>query len=852
MSPPSTPGEDSLRPPDLRLGTFQPRAAGAPLPRFLGTLHALVAAAPQPLTCVILPRVQEASHLLAVSAALSRFRAHFGDLVAEHARTEFKFGELVRVLPSNLVYAFDGYFEARYGHHFRLRVLGRRGSEVRSCDAREILRLQRTDRPSPRGGTYSDLGRIELTPLDRLLGVRTLGNASILRPEVLLQSSRSAFEAFLGNIAVPDDGPAPVSLGALLPWGIVCADGSLSRHDGSDGAPLCAITSNSERLRLAATSLPAGAAWVVIDGAHRLQNLEQLHSVAERQRVLILAAPSEHDQIEALRGAGVVVWQPDAADLLEEQEESLPAVGASVLRAVRVLRELTVRPVPVSEDRLDQAAQCLREAERSIGEDTDLSAREIIGSCFGLLLDLAEWYLPPQQGLAEDASRRLRAISDRLWMVSHFMPAPASHSIRCAIEALESYLHQYRGTSTPKLAALTAVLDELETSGQPYALLTRSDAATGPLSSYVPPRWPHAIVARVRGAPHESELKTIVLGSWPRQSLLDQLVGSCAAPDIRVVSYGYEQRWLAGYVRRRELARRSWRIEGPERTRLLGLPASDRPTTQPRSTTPVEIASLDELLAAVRMEGFRARGRKGTPGAEADSVDVVEACYVGFAGQTYAHLTPTHRVPRVNAILRGQRSAKGAVEQVVVEDLQPGDSILFRNVGDSDVISLLAEQMYGSRYVDARKLAEEWRPVLRRIGSEASYIHRQLRRYGLSQQLSTVHRWLHDPSLIGPQNEADLRIIADVARDRWLQDHHTEVFEAIRNVRGAHMSAGTRLTDILLAELPDKLSMIGDRETRLELTLGDVWIVQVEEVLTVAEPRSYVEVNRLLWDFAHA
>lgn len=845
---PTYAGSDFLRA-DLRLGTFQPPAADTPLPRFLGILDTLLSSAPQQITCVILPRAQEVSYLLAFSAALSRFRAHFTELVAEYGRTQFKLGELVRVLPSNLVYAFDGYFDARLGQFFRLRVLGH-DAAVRACDAREILRLQRTDRPRPRGRDNSDLGRIELTPLDRLLDIRSLGNASILRPEILLQSSRSAFETYLINIAVPDDGRAPISLNEVLPWGVVCEDGSLRRGNGSDGAPLCAVSSDAERLRLAAGSLSVGAACVIIEGAHRVRNLDQLHSVAERQRVLVLAAPSECDQIETLRNAGIVVWEPDSSDLLEERDQTLPAVGASVLDAVRISHELRVQSVAVDEDSLDQAATFLREAERSIGEDTDPSAREMVGGCFGLLLDLSDWYLPPASNDAEEIDRRLQAMSDRLRMVSHFMPVSISQPILGAIEALGSYVRQYHSSSTPKLAALAAVLDELEVCGRPYAVLTRTEAAAQQLSNYVSERWRHASVRRIRSRVHEPDLQAVVLGSWPRQSLLDDLVGSCTVPDIRIIGYAYERQWIAGYVRRRELARRSWRIEGPDRSRLLGLPASDRQTAT--RTPHVESTSLDELLAAVRMESFRTTGRKGMPGLESNSGDLVEACYVGFAGQTYAYLTPTHRVPRVNAILEGQRSAKSAVEHVVVEDLKPGDFILFRNVGDSDVISLIAEQMYGRRYTDARKLAEAWRPVLRRIGTDASYIHKQLRRHGLSQQVSTVQRWLHDPSLIGPQNEADLQIIADVARDRWLQTHRGEVFEAIRNVRGEHMSAGSRLTDILLAELPGKLSLIGDREVTLELTFGDVWIVQVEEVSVASEPRSAFEVNRLLWDLHHS
>lgn len=251
MRSPLTLADTRLNPSELRLGTFQPEMADTPLPRFLEVLHALHSAAPQQVTCVVLPLAREASQLLAVFASLTRLREHFGDLVTEYARTQFKQGELVRVLPSKLVYSFDGYFEAKHGNLFRLRILGKRDSEVRACDAGEILRLQRTDRATPRGRANSDLGRIELTPLDRLLGIRTFGNGSVLRCEVLLQSSRSAFDELLSNIAVPVNGVAPVTLASVLPWGIVGEDGSLGRNDDSDGAPLCAVTSNSERLRLA-------------------------------------------------------------------------------------------------------------------------------------------------------------------------------------------------------------------------------------------------------------------------------------------------------------------------------------------------------------------------------------------------------------------------------------------------------------------------------------------------------------------------------------------------------------------------------------------------------------------------
>src|SRR5690606_20786105 len=123
--------------------------------------------------------------------------------------------------------------------------------------------------------------------------------------------------------------------------------------------------------------------------------------------------------------------------------------------------------------------------------------------------------------------------------------------------------------------------------------------------------------------------------------------------------------------------------------------------------------------------------------------------------------TESHRMPRLNALLGGEKRLRTAVEQVVIDELQAGDYVLFRDAGESDVISLIAREMYGDAYVRARSLAESWRPVLRSIASDRNEIYRELRRNGLKQQAATVYGWLTDPSRIGPQNEKDLLVIAN-------------------------------------------------------------------------------------------
>jgi hypothetical protein len=182
-----------------------------------------------------------------------------------------------------------------------------------------------------------------------------------------------------------------------------------------------------------------------------------------------------------------------------------------------------------------------------------------------------------------------------------------------------------------------------------------------------------------------------------------------------------------------------------------------------------------------------------------------------------------------------------------VEELHLGDRLLFRDVGDTDVLAMIAEVMFPD-YADVRRTAGRWRMALKEMGLTPNGTYRQLKRFGLVREEATVRGWLLDPSRIGPQEEKDLVIIADAARDEELRRDAPRIWKAITDVRGAHLSAGTKLTDILLAELPASLGSMHDEEFRIQLSLGELWVVQVEDIGTQTEQRAVSIVNRLLWD----
>src|SRR5207249_3867991 len=95
----------------------------------------------------------------------------------------------------------------------------------------------------------------------------------------------------------------------------------------------------------------------------------------------------------------------------------------------------------------------------------------------------------------------------------------------------------------------------------------------------------------------------------------------------------------------------------------------------------------------------------------------------------------------------------------------------------------------------------------------------------------------------------DLALIVLVTGDAQLNRDAEDVWSAITVLRGAHLSAGVRLRDVLMQKLPTVLHRVEENGTKVELDdLGSAWIVQTEAVSDALEFRVRAEINRLMWD----
>ena len=89
--------------------------------------------------------------------------------------------------------------------------------------------------------------------------------------------------------------------------------------------------------------------------------------------------------------------------------------------------------------------------------------------------------------------------------------------------------------------------------------------------------------------------------------------------------------------------------------------------------------------------------------------------------------------------------------------------------------------------------------------------------------------------------------IANAADDRDLRANIAEVGAAISRIRGLHITAGKKLTEILLEELSEQPYDLDGEPLWLDLQYAAAWVVRVYEVDSMRQEYPSSLVNQLIW-----
>ena len=832
---------------DRVIGRFGEDTSDERIPWFFGFILAAAAKPGAGACCVVLEKTPGTTAIAAILAGLMRLQSDFPSLVKRYARTALEHGQRVKVRPSDFVYEYEGVWED-FPDFFRLKCLGE--DAWRSFPLVDVLRLEPTDRVRPKGTGASDLGVFERSPLDDLLDLTTCGNNSLIRNAVLVQMPKNHLARIADTtVLLPIHAEEFARLSQFLPWGFIGHDGTLTPGDPFQvvGEPLIAATSVSEDLALASSSADVGMKTVLVDGARRLaRDLQAFDDIADRQRLVILASPDESEDLELLKDRGCPVWHMSADEVLigeasDARRTRASFVGATI-RAADVRRRCTVNTVDCHDDLLQAAAASLeRAAEMAADREETFELDEALARLFRILFEFSECCF----GVQEDTATDLRAAQAQMAQQASWL-APAVHEeLLNAVETLERAVTN--GSGEQKADAILSILADRDGA---WAVAARSPRTADRLRDSLNALGADLPVLPVSVVSPDHEFDGIILPAWPNDQRFTRLRNLSVTPDIRILAYPFEMKWVLRHQARERARARSIRLETGTLSSILGI--------QPRFLTPLTSTVSDvedppgkEIpidLPVFRLEERVARRPVIHPPLASSDEDGREAQVVRFFGGCYALLTEWAELPLLNDLIDGSQGDDAKLISANASRLSTGHFVLFGASGDKEFLRLIAEESLGTReYQRIRDLAERWKVPLRQLGRGPAAIQRRLADHGLERTPPTVAGWLGNPDRIGPGNFDDIEAIATVARDTELLSIKEEVKDAITRIRGAHLTAGMQLTRLILGELRGRLNELGDQPTLLDLDYGQAWVVQVEAVETKRQEYPASQVNRLLW-----
>lgn len=833
-------------------------------PGFIGLLLSVIEADTSQPLCVMLPSRGHLPRLAAVLLGLSRFQRSYDRHLHRIAEQELVPGSNVRVRPKGSVYQYLGVWN-EYPNFFRLRTLpkARRETADRTLPLREVLRLEPTTATSPRGSGES-FDDIPPVPLDRLLNVTTFGNHALLSNEVLLVDGVDGFRRFADQTileakAGSHDACVATPVNRIVPMGQIRVEGrrvGFVKLDGEafdPGAPLIGLTHSMEHLAEYCASGSSSSSLVIVNGATRVANMQSFDDVAALHRVVVICDHQEDEAVKDLLNRGCRLWTFSAKNMSDGapfRRQARGGVFSDMLHRAINAAGLTFESRVCTCPPLEEAACHLAAVNPDQITDHQSAFALAVRSSWGLINRLSGMCTPPSADDREMLIRRITEVEAAIGRASMWIPREAHGVLVMTCAKLREACEPAADLGLAKVGVIDGLLRELDVGttlvvchpDQVYALTRRVSAtAEAPVT-----------VCGHHSFPAETLFDRIIFTSWLGSENSLKVAKSYSSSRLILVGYAFEIGWLRQFTRRLRRAPQAAELSGEDKQRVFQHLDGLKPDWAADERVGLPIPPVDgPWPTADSIESLVMRIRKGQPPAAAQGADTIVARYVSFAGNSYAYLTANRRVPVATSLVRGGALRTQPIPERKADQLRRGDFVIFQEHGDTQLLRGIADSLLGPQARDIRELASRWRVPLRNSGLSPGEFQLRAEELNESRHILTIRNWFSDEEQIGPGSRDDLALISLVTDSPALDAEADAIWKAIITLRGAHVSAGARLHDVLLHKLPSVVGDVEDGGTRVELDdVGSAWIVRVDAIADELDLRHRSEVNRLLWDDA--
>jgi len=867
-----------------RFGFLRTRTANEAeieLPHFLRVLlsMALVSRDPGP-TCVLLPVTAGIVQSVAILASLECLASDWPTLARGYVERELKPGTRVRQLPDGFVYEVAGKSDYEGTDGLMLKYIGHDKQSFQGSfyvRARDTLRYEPTMRKRPVGRANNGSSvPPPLTAYDCLAGVRSYGNTALIRNRVVLVGSRAEFERALAQCCLflsAATGRVTVSsLADTFRWGSVDADGwpVVLHPTGSEGRPLVAVAGDMQTAAAATlgAAVPPASQIVLTDRLDLvLRHLDLTERIAERQRLILFGSARKREDAAILRKHGWNVWEPRPAMLLPP-DGLVP--GGIMIAGIDGLHDSAKAECQASINWVEGRSAILADAFTAVegigaaltseSAEDDERLGNTLATIRALFFRATGWLQAPHGGELDECLRLLEILLRERKYLQNFVGDEATALLNSFVKAMEDFVQSLGpGGTTPKGEALIEQAMDMVTGSCSKPVLVTGNRASRDEADSLLRQYSIALSCRVVSELAElHDTDHVTAFSILRRDIFAALVDPWPAEQVSFIGYGFETNIYRRRLAQRALLQQAGNLDLARRVQLTGLSPDllgpDIVTPSGRIPAPEQVEADRTLIAFDRVTAqseWHWSNKVSIPKA-APGDGTVEAIVVRFVGRSWMAMTGEHRILALAAHPAQRDSSKAGtsrIETLEAADLRPGMRLIVREAGEKDIIRLLAERRLGSkRYADLRDAASLWRQAIRASGLSPVRIAEELAKAGVRRHIASIRSWLASDFLIGPRSDDDVMAIGDAfplagkTDDAW-----NKCRDAIRELRGLHLSAGARLSEMLSERCGSLLFEPTEAEIAVDLGLGTVWIIQVGDIEPdpVTVPTSIT--NRLQW-----
>ena len=836
----------------------------------------------------LFPTASESALWIAVGAVLALMKADF--LPAIENLPAFSKGQRL-ILDNKWVIEFDGEEKINGQKFMWLKFKNQKNvfSSRKIFPVSERLRLQPT-------ATLKQLTLMDnipsqsstpACPLDQLMEIKSYGNRSIFFNRVILVSRVGKTRDFISNTLVSTSGNSnPVPFKDLFQWGSMDIEGNIepwSSHQ-VEAEPVIAVASSIAGLREYFQSEHHVKPLIILDGnSSFLNNLDSLDDVlATGYPVVSVMEQGEDEGIRLLseRSFKTWVWSENEIRSLELSNSEAHYYKknshfAPFRRLIRNYAKRKIEPVTCDDSLIQATAEKLNTFNREINSEIP-DIRTLKEMLYGCLLPLARLVRPVKYSGGTEWKQKIekqfqRVDSElsrnRLWL---------TEEENSFIDGLISDLREIFSRGGLREKGKAKVLQELiqAHTGENVVVIVNNVEEKLIAENY----WkshleninsvyfcgPNTINAEV-------DYNCIIICGWLGTDKMNLLFDSCLAPDIKVLTYPFENIWFQSAMNKRK-RNMVHGLHISEKAKLLNLDSADLPEDDQNDEYEQEPVDPDKDFDISEFElQLRLQRRTAFVNAVSSGEATTEAIPVDLSEDRFAFLTKSFKVAVVNDLLSGKATEADEIPRKTVAELKTGDYVIFREGAESDLIREIADRgLEKAGKKNLLQVAGIWKQALRNLekkagrlvsdilrkksgeyyqGDASAVVAHLLKEKGCNRHPQTIRNWLTNDDLIGPRSEKDLQIIADTTGDTELKSRLQDVRLAIKEVRGAHLQASGFLARKLIESLPGYLKSSTTQTMTVEIEgIGNAVVAQVEYVAEEPATISTAKVNRLFME----